>query len=95
MVIRGTFWFLVANEKGYNFFEFILGSLLNFVALIMVVGLPERKLRKSIRQIGEIQNAISSEPDYENVATYSEKNEKPLSPEERKEMIKSLKKRVK
>ena len=52
--------------------------------------MPDRKLRKYIRQIGEKQNAISPEPDYETDAPYSDKNEKPLTPEERKEMIKSL-----
>ena len=90
-VITGAFCSAVANEKGYNaFWWFILGFLFNLVALIAVVGMPDRKLRKYIRQIGEKQNAISPEPDYEKDAPYSDKNEKPLTPEERKEMIKSL-----
>ena len=47
-----------------------------------VVGLRDKKPRKFIRQIGEKKNAISPKPYYEMVASNSEKNEKPLSPEE-------------
>ena len=58
-VITGAFCSAVANEKGYNaFWWFILGFLFSFVALIAIVGMPDRKLRKYIRQIGEKQNAI-------------------------------------
>ena len=53
-----------------------------------VVVLPESKLRKPVRKIGKNQNAIFLEPDYDNVSKYSGKNEKSLSPEERKEMFK-------
>ena len=69
---------------------FILGFLFSFVALIAVVGLPDRKLRKYIRQIGEKQNAIDPEG-----SNGSKKivNEKPLTSEKRKEMIKSLSKK--
>ena len=61
-VITALFCSAVANEKGYNaIWWFILGFIFSFVALIAVVGMPDRKLRKYIRQIGEKQNAI--EPD--------------------------------
>ena len=43
-----------------------------FFALIAVAGLPDRKLRKYIRQIGEKQNAIEPEVDLNN-----QSNEKP------------------
>ena len=91
-VITGAFCSAVANEKGYNaFWWFILGFLFNFVALIAVVGLPDRKLRKYIRQIGEKQNAIAPEG-----SSGSKKiiDDKPLTPEERKEMIKKVGKRA-
>ena len=61
-LIAGLFCFNVAEEKGYNgFLWFIGGFLFSVIALIAVAGLPDRKLRKYIRQIGEKQNAI--EPD--------------------------------
>ena len=52
----------VASEKGYSgtawgFAGFIFG----FFALIAVAGLPDKKLRKYIRQIGEKQKAIEKE----------------------------------
>ena len=89
--IAGLFCFNVAEEKGYNgFLWFIGGFLFSFIALIAVAGLPDRKLRKYIRQIGEKQNAIDPEG-----SNGSKKivNEKPLTSEERKEMIKSLSKK--
>ena len=89
--IAGIFCFNVAEEKGYNgFLWFIGGFLFSFIALIAVAGLPDRKLRKYIRQIGEKQNAIDPEG-----SNGSKKivNEKPLTSEERKEMIKSLSKK--
>ena len=74
LIIAGAFCSSVAYEKGYNFFWwFILGFFFNVFALIAVAGLPDRKLRKYIRQIGEKQNAISLESDYQTVAPYSEK----------------------
>ena len=89
--IAGLFCFNVAEEKGYNgFLWFIGGFLFSFIALIAVAGLPDRKLRKYIRQIGEKQNAIDPEG-----SNGSKKivNEKPLTSEERKEMIKNLSKK--
>ena len=89
--IAGIFCFNVAEEKGYNgFLWFIGGFLFNFIALIAVAGLPDRKLRKYIRQIGEKQNAIDPEGSHGSKKVV---NEKPLTSEERKEMIKSLSKK--
>jgi len=49
----------VADEKGYSSVNWcIFGFLFGFFALIAVAGLPDRKLRKYIRQIGEKQKAI-------------------------------------
>ena len=49
----------VANEKGYSGAAWFLGGLFfGFIALIAAAGLPDRKLRKYIRLIGEKQNAI-------------------------------------
>ena len=91
-VITGAFCSAVANEKGYNaFWWFILGFLFNFVALIAVVGLPDRKLRKYIRKIGEKQNAIDPEG---SIGKKEIVDDKPLTSEERKEMIKKVGKRA-
>ena len=44
----------VASEKGYSGTSWgIAGFLFGFFALIAVAGLPDKKLRKYIRQIGE------------------------------------------
>ena len=52
----------VANEKGYSTINWcIFGFLFGFFALIAVAGLPDKRLRKYIRQIGEKQNAIEPE----------------------------------
>ena len=49
----------VASEKGYSGTSWgIAGFLFGFFALIAVAGLPDRNLRKYIRQIGEKQKAI-------------------------------------
>ena len=49
----------LADEKGYSSLNWcILGFLFGFFALIAVAGLPDRKLRKYMRQIGEKQKAI-------------------------------------
>ena len=49
----------VADEKGYNGMTWAFaGFIFGFFALIAVAGLPDRKLRKYIRQIGEKQKAI-------------------------------------
>ena len=49
----------VADEKGYSGTAWAFaGFLFGFFALIAVAGLPDRKLRKYIRQIGEKQKAI-------------------------------------
>ena len=92
------FWFacgfyasVVADSKGYNSTAWGFGGFLfGFVALIAVAGLPDKKLRKYIRQIGENQNAIDPEGsnDFKKVI-----DDKPLTPEERKELIKKVGKR--
>ena len=49
----------VANEKGYSGAAWFIGGLFfGFIALIAAAGLPDRKLRRYIRLIGEKQNAI-------------------------------------
>ena len=58
-LIIGLFCSNVAGEKGYSELGwFIAGFLFSFAALIAVAGLPDRKLRRYIRLIGEKQNAI-------------------------------------
>ena len=86
--ITGLYCLNVAEEKGYNgFLWFVGGFLFSFAALIAVAGLPDRKLRKYIRQIGEKQNAIDPEgsSNFKKVI-----DDKPLTPEERKELIKKV-----
>ena len=52
----------VANQKGYSGAAPAIGGFLfGFIALIAAAGLPDRKLRKYIRLIGEKQNAIDPE----------------------------------
>ena len=52
----------VASEKGYSGTSWgFAGFLFGFFALIAVAGLPDKKLRKYIRQIGEKQKAIDKE----------------------------------
>ena len=90
-LIAGLFCLNVAEEKGYNgFLWFTGGFFFSFIALIAVAGLPDKKLRKYIRQIGESQNAIDPEgsSNLEKVI-----DDKPLTPEERKELIKKVGKR--
>ena len=49
----------VADEKGYSGTSWgIAGFVFGFFALIAVAGLPDKKLRKYIRLIGEKQKAI-------------------------------------
>ncbi len=49
----------VAHQKGYSGTAWAIGGFLfGFIALIAAAGLPDRKLRKYIRLIGEKQNAI-------------------------------------
>ena len=61
-LIIGFFCSNVAEEKGYSGVGwFIAGFLFSFAALIAVAGLPDRKLRRYIRLIGEKQNAIKIE----------------------------------
>ena len=49
----------VAHQKGYSGAAWVIwGLLFGFIALIAAAGLPDRKLRKYIRLIGEKQNAI-------------------------------------
>ena len=61
-IVIALFCALVANEKGYsNIAWFFGGILFSFIALIAVAGLPDKRLRKYLRQIGEKQNAIEPE----------------------------------
>ena len=49
----------VAHQKGYSGTKWGIGGFFfGFMALIAAAGLPDRRLRKYIRQIGEKQNAI-------------------------------------
>ena len=49
----------VAHQKGYSGASWGFGGFFfGFIALIAAAGLPDRKLRKYIRLIGEKQNAI-------------------------------------
>ena len=49
----------VAHQKGYSGAAWAIGGFFfGFIALIAAAGLPDRKLRKYIRLIGEKQNAI-------------------------------------
>ena len=49
----------VAHQKGYSGTSWAIGGFFfGFIALIAAAGLPDRKLRKYIRLIGEKQNAI-------------------------------------
>ena len=52
----------VADEKGYSGTAWgIAGFLFGFFALIAVAGLPDKKLRKYLRQIGVKEKAINEE----------------------------------
>ena len=52
----------IASEKGYSYASwFIAGLLFSVLALITAAGLPDKKLRRYIRLIGEKQNAIPVE----------------------------------
>ena len=52
----------VADEKGYSGTSWgIAGFLFGFFALIAVAGLPDKKLRKYLRQIDLKQNVINQE----------------------------------
>ena len=54
----------VAHQKGYSKTNWAIGGFLfGYIALIAVAGLPDRKLRKYIRLIGEKQNAIDPADD--------------------------------
>ena len=58
----GFYCGVVADAKGYDGTAWGLGGLFfGLIALIAVAGLPDKKLRKYIRQIGEKQNAIKVE----------------------------------
>ena len=89
--VVGLFVSNVAQEKGYNGFVWFIGGLcFSVIALIAVAGLPDKKLRKYIRQIGENQNAIDPEGS-NNLKKVID--DKPLTTEERKELIKKVGKR--
>ena len=61
-IVSALFCALVANEKGYsNVAWFFGGIVFSFIALIAVAGLPDKRLRNYLRQIGEKQNAIEPE----------------------------------
>ena len=61
-IVSALFCALVANEKGYsNVAWFFGGIVFGFIALIAVAGLPDKRLRKYLRQIGEKQKAIEPE----------------------------------
>ena len=61
-IVSALFCALVANEKGYsNVAWFFGGIVFGFIALIAVAGLPDKRLRNYLRQIGEKQNAIEPE----------------------------------
>ena len=54
----------VANEKGYSTVNWcIFGFLFGFFALIAVAGLPDKKLRKYIRQIEGEKNSKEPQSD--------------------------------
>ena len=58
-ITSALFCALVANEKGYsNVAWFFGGIVFGFIALIAVAGLPDKRLRNYLRQIGEKQKAI-------------------------------------
>ena len=57
----------VAEQKRYSRANWVFaGFLFDFIALIAVAGLPDRKQRKYLRQIGEKQNAIEPEGKFNN-----------------------------
>ena len=66
LFVLAVFWFIsgaycgeVAEQKGYSRSAWAFGGFLfGFIALIAAAGLPDRKLRKYLRLIGEKQNAI-------------------------------------
>ena len=61
-IASALFCALVANEKGYSNVAWFFGGLIfGFIALIAVAGLPDKRLRNYLRQIGEKQNAIDPE----------------------------------
>tara|TARA_B100001121_G_C18278079_1_gene429374 strand:+ start:200 stop:466 length:267 start_codon:yes stop_codon:yes gene_type:complete len=61
-IVSALFCSLVAYEKGYsNVAWFFGGIVFGFIALIAVAGLPDKRLRNYLRQIGEKQNAIEPE----------------------------------
>ena len=69
----GFYCLVIAKSKGHNGTAWLLGGFFfGFIALIAIAGLPDRKLRKYIKQIGDKQNAIEPEVDLNN-----QSNEKP------------------
>ena len=86
--VAGLFVSNVAQEKGYNTFAwFVGGFFFSVIALIAVAGLPDKKLRKYIRQIGENQNAINPEGSNNLKKVIDDKS---LTIEEGKELIKKV-----
>ena len=75
-LISGAYCGEVAEQKGYSRAAWVFGGFLfGFIALIAVAGLPDRKLRKYIRQIGEKQKAIQPKIDDENIEMKRQKGE--------------------
>ena len=67
-IASAVFCAQVADEKGYSGTAWgFAGFLFGFFALIAVAGLPDRKLRKYIRQIGEKQKAIEKVSESEEI----------------------------
>ena len=59
----GFFASEIAMGKGYSGTSWFIGGLLfGPIALIGAAGLPDRKLRKYLRQIGESQGALKAQP---------------------------------
>ena len=75
-LISGVYCGEVAEQKGYSRSAWVFGGFLfGFIALIAVAGLPDRKLRRYIRQIGEKQKAIEPKIDDKNASIKKQKGE--------------------
>ena len=62
--VAGFYCGLVADQKGYNGTAWAFGGFLfGFIALIAVAGLPDKKLRKYIRQIEGEKNSKEPQSD--------------------------------
>ncbi len=53
-LFTGVFCSQIAKQKGYGAFRwFMAGLLFSFLALVSILGMPDLKLRKYIKQIAE------------------------------------------